>query len=546
MQIFGSAHPATHPGVVLPAARAVAARHRDRAAGRRAWRSPTARSLRSARLVAGAAGSPRAGRADRVDDLAERLRGCGRSAARRSAAAPPPCRRPRPRTRPRAARGLTHTIRWASRDSRSISRPTSSGSPRSQPSERITTTAPRAMPRRPWRSLNVFSASPIRVPLDQSGAAAAARWIARSGLREPQRAGQPGEARREHERLGVRAGARGAGEELQVGARVGLHRAGDVAQQHEAPAHDAPAPAREADRIAAGAQARAQRPAHVDVLAVAPLLVAARAAQRGGELQARHQPVELRRARAAPARRSACCASSSSSLAIASGTSTSAAPRRRRARRAVRRRAVADSGSPESRGAVLVLRLLGRLVRRRADGLRIVAVQRLLVVAAGAEDREEHRVEGRDLRRVGDEHGARGPVQPPARDRAHERERPREVGRARRRHRHAGVVQAPAERAHSGGRSSSTVSTPNAGASLTAAHELLEAGRADHLLVLAVLEHRAERAVDGRGVERSTPSRLSAASQSIASATPAASARRTRASARRRWRPAPRASPRRP
>ena len=40
------------------------------------------------------------------------------------------------------------------------------------------------MPRRPWRSLNSFSASPILVPLDQSGAAAAARWIARSGLRE--------------------------------------------------------------------------------------------------------------------------------------------------------------------------------------------------------------------------------------------------------------------------------------------------------------------------------------------------------------------------
>ena len=32
-------------------------------------------------------------------------------------------------------------------------------------------------------------------------------------------------------------------------------------------------------------------------------------------------------------------------------------------------------------------------------------------------------------------------------------------------------------------------------------HELLEAGRADHLLVLAVLEHRAERAVDRRRVE---------------------------------------------
>jgi hypothetical protein len=81
-------------------------------------------------------------------------------------------------------RGLTHTIRCASRDRRCISRATNAGSPRSQPSDRITTTAPRAIPRRPWRSLNAFSASPIRVPLDQSGAAAAARWIARSGLLE--------------------------------------------------------------------------------------------------------------------------------------------------------------------------------------------------------------------------------------------------------------------------------------------------------------------------------------------------------------------------
>jgi len=33
--------------------------------------------------------------------------------------------------------------------------------------------------------LKVFSAWPIRVPLDQSGAAAAARWMAASGLRPP-------------------------------------------------------------------------------------------------------------------------------------------------------------------------------------------------------------------------------------------------------------------------------------------------------------------------------------------------------------------------
>ena len=46
-------------------------------------------------------------------------------------------------------RGLTQTIRCARRRRRCISCSISSGSPRSQPSERTTTTAPRAIPRRP-------------------------------------------------------------------------------------------------------------------------------------------------------------------------------------------------------------------------------------------------------------------------------------------------------------------------------------------------------------------------------------------------------------
>jgi hypothetical protein len=41
-----------------------------------------------------------------------------------------------------AFKGLTHTTRWATRDSRAICSPITSGSPRSHPSERITTTAP--------------------------------------------------------------------------------------------------------------------------------------------------------------------------------------------------------------------------------------------------------------------------------------------------------------------------------------------------------------------------------------------------------------------
>ena len=197
-------HPARRR--VAPA-RAVAAGHRHRAARHRRGAGPRLLLVGLGGAAARRAGASHAPRRSRRRPRRAR-RSCGRSPARRSAAARRPCRRPAPRTRSRSTRGLTHTIRWASRARRSISRPTSAGSPRSQPSERITTTAPRAMPRRPWRSLNAFSASPIRVPLDQSGAAAAARWIARSGWRAAQRAGQAGQPGGEHERLGVRARCR--------------------------------------------------------------------------------------------------------------------------------------------------------------------------------------------------------------------------------------------------------------------------------------------------------------------------------------------------
>ena len=155
-------------------------------------------------------------------------------------------------------------------------------------------TEPRAIPRRPWRSLNAFSASPIRVPLDQSGAVARGALDGALGMAAAQRAREAGEPRRERERLDRRAAAGGRGEQLQVGAGVGLHRAGDVAQQHQAAALHAAAAVREADRLAAAAQAAAERPAQVDRAAVAAALVAARAPQRRRELEPRHQPVELR------------------------------------------------------------------------------------------------------------------------------------------------------------------------------------------------------------------------------------------------------------
>src|SRR5690349_8496957 len=66
----------------------------------------------------------------------------------------------------------------------------------------------------------------------------------------------------------------------------------------------------------------------------------------------------------------------------------------------------------------------------------------------------------------------------------------------------AGVTGTPASCSRrlnaptNGGRSSTMVSTPKS------VNELLQAAGADQLLVLAVLEHRAERAVDRGGVER--------------------------------------------
>ena len=221
---------------------------------------------------------------------------------------------------------------------------------------------------------------------------------------------------------------------------------------------DAPAAAREADRVAAGAQARAQRPPHVDLAAVAPPLVAARAPQRGGELAGASSAGRAARARAASSASKRLAASSSSSLAIASGTSTSApsssssprAPARRRdargARAARRARSCSDAG---------------RVVGRRGGGLRVGGVELVLGRGRAAEDREEHRVERLGVRLVGDEHrrgrsstGAAAVI-----GRTSVSARAKSAGRS-------GVIGTPAScrrrlsAAASGGRSSSIVSTP--------------------------------------------------------------------------------------
>ena len=311
------------------------------------------------------------------------------------------------------------------------------------------------MPRRPWRSLNAFSASPMRVPLDQSGAAAAARWIARSGWR-------PASARVSRVSRVANTNASTCGplpaaevEELQVGARVGLHRARDVAQHHEPARHDAAPPAREAERLAAGAQAaRAGVRRRSMSRPWRAALVAARAPQRRGELEPRHQPVELRELVRRRARRSACSPAAPRRWPARAGPR----PRRRRPRASPRAGGGGDVAPTPSASVVAS----GAVARRAAPAGRTSASGSS--AAPVAEHLGEHAVERRDLRLVGDEHRARGPVQAPPRHRPHQRQRAREVGRRGRassaRRPRAGAGSAPAA---SGGRSSSIVSTPKLG-----------------------------------------------------------------------------------
>ena len=369
------------------------------------------------------------------------------------------------------------------------------------------------MPRRPWRSLNSFSASPIRVPLDQSGAARGGALDRALRVAGGQRAGQAGQPRGEHERLGVRAAAGGAGQELQVGARVGLHRARDVAQHHEPPADDAPAPAREADRVAAGAQAAraasgACRCAGRGAPARSGACAAAASRARGATSAGR-----AARARAARARRSACRPAAPRRSPSPAGRSTSGSS--------------SSSPSPGGDDAALARRPSGepspparsRARRRPLVGGRASA---LVGLARRRRRRPSRRPRRRPATCARSETNTERAVQYSRRRLIgpHERERPREAGRALGGHRHARLVQALAQRA--GERRQVELDRLDAEAgSVTAAHELLEAGRADHLLVLVVLEHRA-RACGPPPRRRacSIPSRLSAASQSIASAIP--------------------------
>ena len=162
----------------------------------------------------------------------------------------PGCARPRSRQRtaaPRASRAVSGSVpclalvrvdpdhRGApAGDSRAICAPSSAASPRSQPSEAITTTAPRAAPCLSGRG-TPSSSSPSRVPPLQSGIAArrrvSSRWPGRGGAAR---------AVSRVSRVPVlnTSVARGsdltsAWREAQQRVGVGRHRAADVHEQHD-------------------------------------------------------------------------------------------------------------------------------------------------------------------------------------------------------------------------------------------------------------------------------------------------------------------------
>ena len=140
---------------------------------------------------------------------------------------------------------------------------------------------------------------------------------------------------------------------------------------------------------------RAQRPPHVDVLAVAALLVAARAPQRRRELEARHQPVELREL----VRLERVEALAPEQLLVA--RRSRAAPRPRRVVVLVAApggdddSARGDRCSRELAGRASVL---GRAAGRpagAADGPHVLGLEVARARGRVAEDREEDRVERR-------------------------------------------------------------------------------------------------------------------------------------------------------
>ena len=131
--------------------------------------------------------------------------------------------------------GFSHTMRWHSRARRSIAVASTSGSPRSSPSEQITTIPPRHRPRRPQSRTNASSdcADPgAALPVDHGPRRLVERRVGRLVLQLPGDPGQPGA---EAEHLDPRGRRAGPSARTAAGARVVGHRAGHVEDQDQRP-----------------------------------------------------------------------------------------------------------------------------------------------------------------------------------------------------------------------------------------------------------------------------------------------------------------------
>ena len=127
-------------------------------------------------------------------------------------------------------------MRWQSRDSRSMAVASTSGSPRSRPSEQITTIPPRLSPPRAQSRTNRSSEAPIRVPPSQSVTARRGAVERLVGPAAVQLAGHPGQPGPEAEDLDAGGGAGRGVRELDQVARVVRHRARHVQDEASAAA----------------------------------------------------------------------------------------------------------------------------------------------------------------------------------------------------------------------------------------------------------------------------------------------------------------------
>ncbi len=141
-----------------------------------------------------------------------------------------------------AASGVSQASRHERAPRRRTARTIGAASPRSRPSERTTTNAPRDARAKRRADRNVSMESAIRVPPSQSATAGAAQVEGATDVAMAKRAGEAGQPRAEGKRLDRRQRLRQRVGEAHVALRVRLHRTGNIDKEEDAPRPLAAAP----------------------------------------------------------------------------------------------------------------------------------------------------------------------------------------------------------------------------------------------------------------------------------------------------------------